>query len=332
MAGAADGIVLPKPRSPADVFAVAELMDRLEDPERGEPAQILALAGETARGLMSLHEYPPRTAPADRAELGLGRPGGPTWGALRRRREDGSLLPLYEIARALTLAAATVADVDAIEAVYADFRNLDGFRRFTEEALEMGYVGGAAIHPAQVEVLNEVFSAQRRTAGRGARDRRGFRAVRRNRRHVDSRGKWSTSRTSPRPASCCAATIQNPINRTAPSRVDTPFPGHACKHIPVGSGGGIPAADGPGKGVSTRDGSVRQFRGVGAGSAFGEFAGYEFVDDFQQSRHVAVGALRERRTCRSRQTPAPPECGIAASWSLILVRLDSTPKDRKVVR
>ena len=157
MAGAADGIVLPKPRSPADVFAVAELMDRLEDPERGEPAQILALAGETARGLMSLHEYRP----------GLPRLTALSWGsedlgtdvgALRRRREDGSLLPLYEIARALTLAAATVAEVDAIEAVYADFRNLDGFRRFTEEALEMGYVGGAAIHPAQVEILNEVFT------------------------------------------------------------------------------------------------------------------------------------------------------------------------------
>lgn len=157
MAGAADGIVLPKPRSPADVFSVAELMDRLEAPERGEPAQILALAGETARGLMSLHEYRP----------GLPRLTALSWGsedlgtdvgALRRRREDGSLLPLYEIARALTLAAATVAEVDAIEAVYADFRNLDGFRRFTEEALEMGYVGGAAIHPAQVEILNEVFT------------------------------------------------------------------------------------------------------------------------------------------------------------------------------
>ena len=157
MAGSADGIVLPKPRSPADVFAVAELMDRLEDTERSEPAQILALAGETARGLMSLHEYRP----------GLPRLTALSWGsedlgtdvgALRRRREDGSLLPLYEIARALTLAAATVAEVDAIEAVYADFRNLEGFRRFTEEALEMGYVGGAAIHPAQVEILNEVFT------------------------------------------------------------------------------------------------------------------------------------------------------------------------------
>ena len=157
MAGRADGIVLPKPRSPADVFAVTELMDQFEGSGRGEPAKILALAGETARGLMSLHEYRP----------GLPRLTALSWGsedlgtdvgALRRRREDGSLLPLYEIARALTLAAATVSEVDAIEAVYADFRNLEGFRQFAQEALEMGYVGGAAIHPAQAEILNEVFT------------------------------------------------------------------------------------------------------------------------------------------------------------------------------
>ena len=157
MAGGADGIVLPKPRSPADVFAVTELMDQFEGSGRGEPAKILALAGETARGLMSLHEYR-RGLPRLTALSWGSEDLGTDVGALRRRREDGSLLPLYEIARALTLAAATVAEVDAIEAVYADFRNLEGFRQFAQEALEMGYVGGAAIHPAQVEILNEVFT------------------------------------------------------------------------------------------------------------------------------------------------------------------------------
>ena len=157
MAGGADGIVLPKPRSPADVFALAGRMDELEDGERGRPAKILALAGETARGMMSLHEYRPGVPRLTALSWGS-EDLGTDVGALRRRRPDGSLLPLYEISRALTLAAATVAEVDAIEAVYADFRNLEGFRRFAEEALELGYVGGAAIHPAQVEILNEVFT------------------------------------------------------------------------------------------------------------------------------------------------------------------------------
>lgn len=157
MAGGADGIVLPKPRSPADVFALAERMDEREDRERTQPAKILALAGETARGLLSLHEYRPALPRLTALSWGS-EDLGTDVGALRRRRPDGSLLPLYEISRALTLAAATIAEVDAIEAVYADFRNLEGFRRFAEEALELGYVGGAAIHPAQVEILNEVFT------------------------------------------------------------------------------------------------------------------------------------------------------------------------------
>ena len=156
--GPIGGIVLPKARSPADVVTLAERMDRHDgNIDCVMPTPILALAGETARGLMSLHEYRPRLPRLEALSWGS-EDLGTDVGALRRRRPDGSLLPLYEIARALTLAAATAAEVDAIEAVYADFRNLEGFRRFAEEALEMGYVGGAAIHPDQVAILNEVFT------------------------------------------------------------------------------------------------------------------------------------------------------------------------------
>ena len=156
--GPISGIVLPKARSPEDVVTLAERMDHHDGGiVCAMPTPILALAGETARGLMSLHEYRPRLPRLEALSWGS-EDLGTDVGALRRRRPDGSLLPLYEIARALTLAAATAAEVDAIEAVYADFRNLEGFRRFVEEALEMGYVGGAAIHPDQVAILNDVFT------------------------------------------------------------------------------------------------------------------------------------------------------------------------------
>ena len=49
-------------------------------------------------------------------------------------------------------------DVAAIETVYVDFRNLDGLKRDTEEARRDGFVGRLAIHPAQVPVINEVFT------------------------------------------------------------------------------------------------------------------------------------------------------------------------------
>ena len=46
----------------------------------------------------------------------------------------------------------------AIETVYVDFRNSDGLRRDTEAARRDGFTGRLAIHPAQVPVINEVFT------------------------------------------------------------------------------------------------------------------------------------------------------------------------------
>lgn len=45
-----------------------------------------------------------------------------------------------------------------MEAVFMDFRNLDGLRVECELARTLGYVGKVAIHPAQVPVINEVFT------------------------------------------------------------------------------------------------------------------------------------------------------------------------------
>jgi citrate lyase subunit beta / citryl-CoA lyase len=44
------------------------------------------------------------------------------------------------------------------EAVYMDFRNLEGLRTECELARRLGYVGKVAIHPAQVAVINDVFT------------------------------------------------------------------------------------------------------------------------------------------------------------------------------
>ena len=46
----------------------------------------------------------------------------------------------------------------AIDTVYADFRNLDGLREEALEARRDGFSAKMAIHPAQVPVINEVFT------------------------------------------------------------------------------------------------------------------------------------------------------------------------------
>jgi citrate lyase subunit beta/citryl-CoA lyase len=79
-------------------------------------------------------------------------------GAEANRDAEGCLTEPYRLARSLCLFGAASAAIAAIETVYVDFRNLDGLRRDTEEARRDGFSGRLAIHPAQVAIINEVFT------------------------------------------------------------------------------------------------------------------------------------------------------------------------------
>ena len=79
-------------------------------------------------------------------------------GAETNREADGSLTEPYRLARSMCLYGAAAAKVPAIETIYVDFRNLEALRRDTELARRDGFTGRLAIHPAQVPVINEVFT------------------------------------------------------------------------------------------------------------------------------------------------------------------------------
>jgi citrate lyase subunit beta / citryl-CoA lyase len=51
--------------------------------------------------------------------------------------------------------------VPALDTVYVDFRDSDGLRRECEEARRDGFTAKMAIHPAQVPIINEVFTPTR---------------------------------------------------------------------------------------------------------------------------------------------------------------------------
>jgi citrate lyase subunit beta/citryl-CoA lyase len=62
-------------------------------------------------------------------------------------------------ARSQTLLSSRAAGVPyPMEAVFMDFRNPDGLRVECELARRLGYVGKVAIHPAQIPVINDVFT------------------------------------------------------------------------------------------------------------------------------------------------------------------------------
>ena len=154
-----DAIMLPKAEGGASVIhADAKLAVR--EAQHGLPdgsIKILPIATETAASLFAAGTF----AGASARLIGL------TWGAedlsadigaQANRDAQGNFLDLYRLARVLCLAGAAAATVPAIDTVYVDFRNADGFRRECEQACRDGFAGKMAIHPAQVPIINEVFT------------------------------------------------------------------------------------------------------------------------------------------------------------------------------
>ena len=125
-------------------------------------------------------------------------------GASENRNADGSYDFTYELARSLCLLGAAAAGVAAIETIHGDFRDEAGLRKRAEQVRRAGYRGMLAIHPAQVDVINEAFTPTRRGAGGGAGDRRSVRRQSR-RRHDRLQGRHARSPASGPRAGAAAA-------------------------------------------------------------------------------------------------------------------------------
>ena len=64
----------------------------------------------------------------------------------------------FQTALSLTVMAARAHDVCAIDGVFNDIKNLDGLRAESEQGAVFGFDGKTLIHPAQIEICNEIFS------------------------------------------------------------------------------------------------------------------------------------------------------------------------------
>jgi citrate lyase subunit beta / citryl-CoA lyase len=153
-----DGIVLPKSTSGDDVRRLGNYLDAFEVAyaHRGSPVKIVPIVTETASSLFTLDSYKnasPRLA-------------GLMWGAedlaadigATRRKADGRWVGAFSHARALCLIASANAGVPAIDAISAEIVDMDLIEREAREAKEDGFSAKAAIHPSQVNPINDVFT------------------------------------------------------------------------------------------------------------------------------------------------------------------------------
>lgn len=63
-----------------------------------------------------------------------------------------------KFARQKVVIATSAAGIDAIDMGWPDFKDLDGLRKNTREAVTFGFTGKVAIHPSQIEVIHEEFT------------------------------------------------------------------------------------------------------------------------------------------------------------------------------
>jgi citrate lyase subunit beta/citryl-CoA lyase len=152
------GIMLPKSRGRADLELLDHYLTALEVAAGFEQRtiKVIALVTETAEGMFTTGSY-----------AGAPRLVAMTWGAedladavgaSENRNEDGSYAFTYQLARSLCLLGASAAGVAAIETIQGDFRDEAGLRKRAAQVRRAGYRGMLAIHPAQVDVINESFT------------------------------------------------------------------------------------------------------------------------------------------------------------------------------
>ena len=163
-----DSILVPKVQRPEDLQAVAILLSQIElsvGLERGKiglEAQI-----ESAEGLVNVDVIARAT---DRLEALHFGPGDFAASVRMPQRSIGAMdewdeaYPGHRFHYAMQriVVAARAAGLRVVDGPLADYRDEEGLRESSLIARSLGFDGKWCIHPAQIEVVNEVFSPTER--------------------------------------------------------------------------------------------------------------------------------------------------------------------------
>jgi (3S)-malyl-CoA thioesterase len=142
-----DAILIPKVNSPADIAAVAAIMD-----QAGAPATTAIWAMmETPLGILNAAAIAqtPRLTCMIMGTNDLVK-------ELNAHHTQGRLPVITSLG--LCLLAAKAYGLACIDGVYNAYQDDDGLRAACLQGLEMGFDGKTLIHPAQLAVTNEVFA------------------------------------------------------------------------------------------------------------------------------------------------------------------------------
>jgi citrate lyase subunit beta/citryl-CoA lyase len=163
-----DGVLVPKAQRPEDLHVAATLLLQLELATGLEPGKIkLEAQIECAWGLANIDGIAGATERLEALHFG---PGDFAASLRMPYRSIGTMdewdeaYPGHRFHYAMhrIVVAARAAGLRAIDGPLADYRNEEGLRKSCLLARSLGFEGKWCIHPAQIEIVNEIFSPTER--------------------------------------------------------------------------------------------------------------------------------------------------------------------------
>ncbi|MCY6380680.1 HpcH/HpaI aldolase/citrate lyase family protein [Hoeflea prorocentri] len=162
-----DAVLLPKAEHGSDVQKLSSMI-AVHEAEAGIDEGVTgihALVTETARGTLNAGTYTSVSRRLRSLSWG-GEDLSADVGVQTNRDKNGQYTDLFRYARTVTLLGAASAGVDAIDTVFTDFRDTEGLEQECRAAVRDGFSGKMAIHPAQVKIINRVFTPSQESLAR----------------------------------------------------------------------------------------------------------------------------------------------------------------------
>ncbi len=144
-------IRLPKTETAQDVIDCEREIARIEQ-QAGIPVGTTGMmaAIESARGVLNAYDI----ATSSKRLIGIALGAEDYVTDLKTTRSDGTEL---FFARCMILNAARAAGIDAIDTVYSDINNEEGFLKEVELIKKLGFDGKSVINPRQIAPLHRAF-------------------------------------------------------------------------------------------------------------------------------------------------------------------------------
>ncbi|HHJ4873228.1 TPA: citrate (pro-3S)-lyase subunit beta [Streptococcus pyogenes] len=146
-------IRLPKTETAQDIIDVEAVIERVERENSIEVGRTRMMAAiESAEGVLNAREI----AKASKRLIGIALGAEDYVTNIKTRRyPDGQEL---FFARSMILHAARAAGIAAIDTVYSDVNNTEGFQNEVRMIKQLGFDGKSVINPRQIPLVNEIYT------------------------------------------------------------------------------------------------------------------------------------------------------------------------------